>query len=176
MRLYLVRHHRPAVADGVCYGATDLPLAEPLPAGAVECLRARLPTDVPCYTSPLQRCSLLARALHATPVADARLMEMNFGAWEMQAWDRIPRAELDAWAAAPLSYMPPGGESVMQLQARIEDFLRERAATPALLLVTHGGVMKWLAGRAHGESPSVWQARRFAFGELLILDQAISHS
>lgn len=176
MRLYLVRHPRPAGAEGLCYGRTDLPLAEPLCAQTVAALRARIPDDVPCYTSPLQRCRLLAEALHPAPVADERLMEMDFGDWEMQPWDRIPRHELDAWAADPLAYMPPRGESVTQLQARIGAFLRERAEAPALLLVTHGGIMKWLAGLAGEEPPAVWQARRFAFGELLILDQALSHS
>lgn len=176
MRLYLVRHLRPAGADGRCYGRTDLPLAAPIHGDAVAALRTQIPDGVPCYTSPLQRCRQLAEALHPAPVADGRLMEMDFGDWEMQPWDRIPRHELDAWAAAPLTYGPPGGESVAQLQARIGDFLREQAEAPALLLVTHGGIMKWLAGLAAGEPPEVWQARRFAFGELLILDQALNHS
>ena len=38
MELYLIRHPRPQVAPGVCYGQTDLGLAEP--AAEVEIGRA----------------------------------------------------------------------------------------------------------------------------------------
>ena len=30
MQLYLIRHPRPLVAPGICYGQQDLPLAEPV--------------------------------------------------------------------------------------------------------------------------------------------------
>lgn len=96
-------------------------------------------------------------------------MEMNFGEWEMQSWDALPRDALDTWAADPLGFAPPGGESVMQMQARVLAFLRERAEDD-LLLVTHGGVIKLLWGLIHGETPEVWQARRFAYGSLVTLD------
>lgn len=96
-------------------------------------------------------------------------MEMNFGDWEMQPWDALPRDALDAWAADPLGFAPPGGESVMQMQSRVLTFFRERAEQD-LLLVTHGGVIKLLWGLAHGESPGVWQARRFAYGSLVKLE------
>ena len=43
---------------------------------------------------------------------DARLAELDFGHWEMQSWDGIPRAEVDAWAADVAHYRPGGGESV----------------------------------------------------------------
>lgn len=156
------------MAAGLCYGRTDLPLAEDV-AGWAQNLRAATAEKLPCYTSPLQRCRLLAEALHPAPEADPRLMEMDFGAWEMQPWDAIPRAGLDAWAADPLGFAPPGGESVTQMQARLLDFLAERTETE-LLLVTHGGVIKLLWGLAHGEPPQVWQARRFDYGCLVELN------
>lgn len=168
MQLYLIRHPRPQVSAGLCYGQTDLPLAEDVAACAAS-LRAALPSDAPCFTSPSQRCRLLAERLHPVPVVDARLMEMHFGLWEMQAWDDIPREALDAWAADPLGFVPPGGESVSALQARVLDFLAQHQHLPALTLVTHGGVIKLLAGLAAGEPTSVWQARKFDYGVLLPL-------
>ncbi|HEX5392361.1 MAG TPA: alpha-ribazole phosphatase family protein [Rhodocyclaceae bacterium] len=168
VRVRLVRHPPPAVAAGLCYGQTDLPLADDVAAWAKQ-LRDETAPVLPCYTSPLQRCRLLAEALHPAPVADSRLMEMNFGLWEMQAWSDLSRSALDAWAADPMGFAPPGGESVMQMQARVLAFLRERDEED-LLLVTHGGVIKLLWGLVHGEPPEVWQARRFAYGGLVKLD------
>lgn len=95
-------------------------------------------------------------------------MEMDFGLWEMQAWNDLPRTALDAWAADPMGFAPPGGESATQMQSRVLGFLQERGEED-LLLVTHGGVIKLLWGLAHGEPPEVWQARRFAYGSLVNL-------
>lgn len=168
MQLYLIRHPRPQVRAGICYGQTDLSLAEDVVISA-DLLRADLPVDVPCFTSPLQRCRLLAEALYEAPVADARLMEMHFGQWEMQAWDDIPRDALDAWAADPLGFAPPDGESANALRVRVLGFLTQYQHLPALVLVTHGGVIKLLAGLAAGESASLWQARKYEYGALLPL-------
>lgn len=74
-------------------------------------------------------------------------MEMDFGRWEGVPWDRIPRAELDAWAADFDHARPHGGESVAIFAARVEAALSAlRDGTPTLI-VTHGGVMKVAAGR-----------------------------
>lgn len=139
MRLYLVRHPRPAVADGTCYGRTDLPLAAD-PAACADGLRSLLPFDAPVFSSPLSRCRRLAEQLHAAPVFDDRLREMDFGDWEMQAWDAIDRAALDAWAADPLYFVPPGGEAVADLRARVAEFVSQ--LPDEAVLVAHAGVMK----------------------------------
>lgn len=164
----MIRHPPPDVAAGLCYGRTDLPLLGDVSVW-VQRLGAATTGIASCYTSPLQRCRRLAEALHPAPQADPRLMEMDFGTWEMQPWNAIPRAGLDAWAADPLGFAPPGGESVTQMQARLLDFLAERTEEQ-LLLVTHGGVIKLLWGLAHGEPPEVWQARRFDYGCRVELD------
>lgn len=171
MRLHLIRHPCPVGAEGLCYGRSDLPLAQ-APTALSAQLRARLPAHSPCYTSPLQRCRRLAELLDPAAIVDGRLAEMDFGAWEMRPWDAVPRHELDAWAADPLGYAPPGGESVAALRRRVLDFLAERIAAgqEELVLVTHGGIMKILAGLAFDEAGPVWQARRFPFGGLLRLD------
>ncbi|NWG72980.1 MAG: histidine phosphatase family protein, partial [Parvularculaceae bacterium] len=111
MRLFLIRHPQPAVAPGICYGRTDLPLAEH-PARHAHALRPLLPVAAPLYASPLARARLLAEQLHPAPILDDRLREIDFGDWEMQAWDALDRRRLDAWAAAPFDFRPPGGETV----------------------------------------------------------------
>ncbi len=62
MELYLIRHPRPEVAPGTCYGQLDLGLAES-PQSVAERLRPLLPDTYALYASPLRRARLLAEAL-----------------------------------------------------------------------------------------------------------------
>ena len=136
MHVTLVRHTRPLVSDGVCYGMTDLDLAATFEEEAARVVET-LPPAQRLVTSPLYRCRRLAERIGAaqglTPAIDERLREMDFGAWEGIAWDDIPRAELDAWAADFLHARPHGGENVYMLRERawaaIEDYRRSGSRT-----------------------------------------------
>ena len=142
----LVRHPPAAVAPGVCYGRLDLPLADP---GAAAALAGRLAGfGGTVWTSPARRCRMVAEALGPHTV-DARLQELDFGGWEGQAWDAVPRALLDAWAADPMGFAPPGGESGAALVARAGAFA---AALPAgdHVVITHGGPLKVLGAVLRG--------------------------
>jgi alpha-ribazole phosphatase len=169
MELYLIRHPRPAVAPGVCYGRTDLGLAE-CPLAVAARLRPLLPADFVLYSSPLIRARLLAEAL-GTPLIDARLQEIDFGAWEGLHFDAIGPA-IDAWAAEPLDFRPPGGESPREMAVRAHAFLADlrRAAPPAAVVVAHGGPLRALAGHLLGIDPSNWLGLDFACGEASRLD------
>ena len=170
MRLYLIRHPRPAVAEGVCYGATDLPLHED-PGAVAERLRGAVPAGLPVYSSPLRRCRELADCLHAEPVHDDRLREMHFGCWEMQRWDALPRTELDAWAADPLGYAPPGGESPAALLARVAEFIAELGVTghTSAVLVTHAGVIKAAHGLLEPAGSTAWMQLSFGYASVTLL-------
>ena len=61
--LYLIRHPRPLIAPGVCYGRLDVAAEDPLPIATA--LRALLPADAPVWSSPLQRCRETAGAIAA---------------------------------------------------------------------------------------------------------------
>lgn len=164
-QLYLVRHPAPAIAAGICYGATDLVPGHDSLAQACATLRPQLPPNLPMYSSPLQRCALLAHALHASPRLDARLAEINFGRWEMRAWEEIPRTELDAWAAAPLTYAGHGGEAVVQLQQRVSQFLHALPEGDAVL-ITHGGVIKCMLAQILGLAEEEWLPLHFAYASV----------
>jgi alpha-ribazole phosphatase len=165
VRLYLIRHPQPAVPTGICYGSTDLALAGD-PALDADALRGLLPADAPLYASPLARCRLLAERLHAAPIFDARIREIDFGAWEMQPWDAIDRAAIDAWAADPFHFVPPGGEAVATLRARVLDFL---ATLPdEAVLVAHAGVIKICAAELAGERD--WFGLRFDYGAASLIE------
>lgn len=178
MRLYLVRHLRPMVPSGVCYGRSDLPVDPQLHADALPGLRSQLPYEVPLFSSPLQRCASLARALSNEVRFDARLVELDFGAWEMCGWDRIARTEIDAWAADVALYRPGGGENVLDMAQRISAFYDDLVgqALPAAIVLCHAGTMRLLAARTRGlDAMAMAQvaARRphaIGYGEVVILD------
>ena len=170
MALILVRHTRPLVADGVCYGATDLDLAPTFDDEAA-CVVAALPPVERLVTSPLGRCRRLAERIGAAqslvPVVDARLRELDFGRWEGMPWDAIPRAELDAWAADFLHARPHGGESVHMLYERSRSAIADYRATDlSHIVVTHAGVIK--AVRAEDRYPNAWKSN-VAFGGTVLL-------
>lgn len=147
MRLFLLRHPLPHIAPGACYGATDIPAAAGEAQRVLHQLRASasIPPDAPIYSSPLQRCAELARLL-GSPTFDARLQEMNFGAWEMRRWDDIPRAEVDAWNDDLAHYRPGGGESVSEVAQRILAFRSEllRRRHEHAVIVCHAGTIRLL--------------------------------
>ena len=90
--LWLVRHAKPLLPPGLCYGALDMQADAALTQAAAQRLAAVLPKDVPVQVlaSPLRRCVQLAECLHGLrpdlPFAtDVRLQEMDFGSWEGRA-------------------------------------------------------------------------------------------
>ena len=170
MALTLLRHTTPEVAKGVCYGMTELTLAGTFAQEAAAIVRD-LPRPVRIVTSPLSRCRLLAEhlgALFDMPVqVDPRWREMDFGGWEGQAWDAIPRAALDAWAGDFISYAGHGGESVAQLESRVRDALSD--TQEGALVVTHAGCIK--AACAILNARDGWDTRP-TFGEAIGLADA----
>ena len=160
MHLTLVRHTRPLVPDGVCYGVTDLELAPTFEDEAARVVDA-LPHVERLVTSPLRRCLRLAERIGAAqslaPIVDPRLKEMDFGTWEGIPWDAIPRDEMDAWAADFLHARPHGGESVHMLYERARSAIAEyREIGLSHIVVTHAGVIK--AVRAKDRYPGAWKS------------------
>jgi alpha-ribazole phosphatase len=164
MILHLIRHPKPAIAPGICYGHLDIPARIEMP--DLTRLRAELPPDLPVWSSPLQRCRQLAEQLHPLPLVDDRLVEMNFGDWEGRPWDDITRSELDAWAADIAGYAPPGGESPVALQRRALDFVAG-LAVPEAVIVTHAGVIRVLLGHWYKLPPIEWGLISLGFAQIV---------
>lgn len=184
MRLYLVRHPQPEVAPGVCYGSTDLAVAPQEHERVAVALAQVLPMGLPVFSSPAKRCSELAARLAAMLGAravthDPRLAEMHFGAWEMRAWDDIPRAEIDGWSKDLIAYRPGGGESVVQMAQRVHAFhedIRRQSEHGAAVVVCHAGTIRLLLACQRGLTLAelalhAAQARhQIACGEMIVLD------
>ncbi|CAH2787918.1 MAG: Alpha-ribazole-5'-phosphate phosphatase (EC [uncultured Paraburkholderia sp.] len=156
MDIVLIRHPAVALDAGVCYGQSDVALAEDADVSA-STLTLRLATmQVPAprvvLSSPLKRCSALASELAndfgCTLSHDDCLKEMNFGDWEAQRWDAIDRELLDDWASNFEHARAHGGESVTQfverMRAWLDAFAQTRELSPAYV-VTHAGVMRMIA-------------------------------
>lgn len=181
MRLYLVRHPQPLVDQDRCYGATDLALA-PLALETVTAnLMLNLPQGLEIISSPLQRCAQLAQMLAEKRTCalrlDARLVEMNFGHWEMQTWDQIARTEIDAWADDVVNYRVGAGESVLQMARRVADFYHDICRQQQdQIVICHAGTMRLLIACQRGfglQDAARYAASKpqpIAYGAVICLD------
>jgi len=182
LKLWLLRHARVALEPGLCYGASDVPADADLTRQAAESAATLLPAGLPLTVSGLLRAQQLARALATLrsdlPVVriDPRLNEMDFGQWELQRWDVIPRNAFDAWMADFAHHRFGGAESTQQVIERVADALDAQrvAGVPEAVWVTHAGVIRAVQHIArHGRSPvrqaSQWPREAPAPGEFLCL-------
>ena len=129
--IYLIRHTTPAVAKGICYGQTDLEVTESFEEEAAVIGRYLPATMGLVYSSPLRRCAMLAERLFPDGPLLLRneLMEIHCGQWEMRTWDELPKEEIDPWMADFVNIRIPGGESYIELHARVNRCWEEILAT-----------------------------------------------
>lgn len=164
--LYLIRHPKPAVDPSLCYGAVDLQLAEDVGAVA-DRLAPHLPADARVVSSPLARARLLAEALSPQVTTDARLVELDFGEWEMKPFADIPPEGFDVWGRTLIDFRAPGGELYADMAARVwAAFETHRAGAGTLVIVAHNGPMRALTGTLLGLPSNRWLNLEFEFGRL----------
>ena len=156
MQLFLIRHTTPQVSAGLCYGQSDIDVAASFNeeliviAAKLDSLKLSGVELHAISSSPLQRCVKLAHALNVKLELggiqeDHRLKELNFGDWELQAWDAIPRTEFDIWADDYANLAPPNGETFAELHERAKSFITEVSEYSPLhniVVVTHGGMIR----------------------------------
>ncbi len=179
MSLWLARHARPLVEAGVCYGALDVAADAADTLRAATALAVTLPTGACLLTSPLLRCEQLAQSLcglrpDLTCQSEPRLVEMNFGCWEGQRWDAIPKAAFDRWMADFGGHAFGGVETVDALMQRVVSAWDEAAASPGdQVWITHAGVIRAATLIAQGVRQVTrgkqWPRDVLAFGECRVL-------
>ena len=146
MEVIFIRHTSVDVAPGVCYGQTDVPLKptfEEEAAVTAENLKVYIPFDY-VYTSPLTRGVRLATYCgYPDAERDKRLMEINFGSWEMKSFELNDDPRLQEWYADYLNVAATGGESFAMQYERISRFLDELKKKPyhRVAIFAHGGVL-----------------------------------
>lgn len=148
---HLVRHGQADVPEGELAGRRDFPL-HPIGRKQVESLLPRLRREPlgRIYASPIRRTQETANILAAglgLPVQTApELAEVEFGEWTAK---RFPDLEVSPTWRRFNTFRSgtriPGGESFLEVQARIVDFmlrLRDDSPDQMLMLVTHGDVIR----------------------------------
>lgn len=146
MQFHLVRHTRVNMPKDICYGHADVGLADTFPE-EVAAIRSRL-QDIsmfhPIYSSPLERCRVLARELSGNFIVDERIKEYNFGNWEREKWDDIYALdEGKKWFDDYVNTIIPGGESFRMMLDRVENFIDDLPDNADnILIITHAGIIR----------------------------------
>jgi alpha-ribazole phosphatase len=182
MTLWLVRHAQVLAPPGTCYGALDLPADPDATRDCAAALAQTLPAGARVSTSPLQRCEQLAQALiglrpDLTVKTDARLQEMNFGAWEGRPWATISQTQFDAWTADFAGHAVGGhGDTVASVMARVGLAFDELAASQQAhaVWITHAGIIRAAqliaSGVRHVDRADHWPQEGVACGQWRTLE------
>lgn len=151
--LILVRHGETAAnAAGELQGQRDLDLTD-VGRAQVGLIAPALPSPVDLVvSSPLRRARETAAALGRPVEVDDRWQEMNYGEWEGRGVDTI-REEIWSRRLRDAAWSPPGGESLLEVGARVRaacEDLAERARTANVVVVSHVSPIKaavaWVLG------------------------------
>jgi len=160
---FLVRHLKPNVASGTCYGRSDLLADEP----PDPCWQRFNQLPQPILTSPLQRASRLAEHLElslelslerpqtlASSTCSSSFIEidpcwqeLDFGRWEGLPWESISEQSIVQWQQNLLDFTFPEGESARQMQQRVlSGWQRWKQRQTGGTLISHLGVIRMLLG------------------------------
>lgn len=176
MKLWIVRHAKPMIERGVCYGALDVAADATHTLQAARALAHALPPHCKVWVSPLQRCMQLAEALgelrpELKTQTDTRLREMDFGTWEGVAWDAIPLAAMQAWTDDFGAHRFGGVESANEVLGRVAELWNTTQQQPEenQVWITHAGVARAAFLLSHGiptvETASQWPKDAPGYGQ-----------
>jgi len=158
--------HAPVVSHaGRIYGALDVP-CDTSEAAVYDRLARLLPDDPLWITSQLGRAQATADAIEAAAAADPveRLVETAFAEQSFGDWQGMSYRELDelrdgAWHRfwlTPAEERPPGGESFVDVMARVAAAVRGLSVAHAgrqIVAVAHGGTIRAALAQALSLEP-----------------------
>jgi broad specificity phosphatase PhoE len=163
VKIFFVRHGETTYnQEGKFQGQKDIPLDE---AGKVQAEKLGLRFEdnylhsgeqiAAIYSSPLSRAmdtaDAVAEKLHITPKPDPTLKEMDMGEWEGKTAKQIMEQYKDEngvpllkkWQENPVDNHIPGGEKVVELDARVatslDKIIKNHLPAENIVLVTHMG-------------------------------------
>ena len=138
----------------VCHAATTatraarFPAGDPLEDGAlrhVPTLRRRFADADRCWTSPVPCAVETAAALQLTATAEPALRDIDHGRWSGRRLIEVEAEEpgaIQVWLQDP-GAAPHGGESMLELLARVGDWLDAHRTTPGrVAAVPHPAVIR----------------------------------
>ena len=150
MEIYLIRHTTPRIAKGICYGQADLDVAATFEKEASSILNSiNILEEAKVFSSPLKRCTKLAQKFSNNINIDKRLLELNFGDWELLKWDELPQPDSDIWMNDFVNVTVTNGESYKDLAKRANEAFTEIISSPEkqLIIITHSGVIRSILSR-----------------------------
>ena len=165
-RLIVLVRHTETVANvtGVLVGRSNSPLTE-RGAAQVEAV-AEYVSKMPVarvYSSPMDRTLTLATAIadrvgSGDVLVDSRLHEIDFGVAEGMRFEDLPRGGITIDYNAYSSPIVEDGESRVEVDNRVHDFIADIAALPGTtVVVSHGGPLRSALTRLLGLPPtSCW--------------------
>jgi alpha-ribazole phosphatase len=172
MTLNIIRHTAVGLPPGICYGFSDVALADTWEADILKVTQSiKITSNAVVYSSPLLRCKLLAQALSSKIIIDDRLKELNFGDLELQPWDNLRGPEAEAWMNDYLNLRCPGGESYPELCERVSSFLTDLRANQHenVIIVTHAGVIRAMLVMLRNITPQESFSTHVEYGEIIRL-------
>ncbi|HWI40098.1 MAG TPA: histidine phosphatase family protein, partial [Verrucomicrobiae bacterium] len=133
-----------------------------------------------CYTSDLVRSrtggEIFAAHLGVEHLVDPSLREMSVGDWEGKTWDELMRDHPEQWRerlSDIVNYRTPGGENVLDVQARVMPVIRgivQRHSGSEVLVVAHGAVNRIILLNAIGAPLSTLFNIEQSYGCMNIID------
>lgn len=154
LELVVVRHGQTEWNDlGYFQGAADIPLDK---AGRAQARDARSKFAqmrfCAIYSSGLARAvetaQVLCEGTGLAPIKDLRWNEISFGEFEGKRPQDVDRSQIDACLELPAGQGMRGVEPLeafsQRLSAALDELIERHARDERVLLVTHGGVMRWL--------------------------------
>ena len=145
--IVLVRHGETAANRArLALGRADPPLTE-VGRSQVHALATRFATSgiERVVSSPLRRAvetaTAIATALDCTVEVDDRLVEMDYGEWDERSFGDFPAEDLARWRR-DASFAPPGGESLIDVGARVAPLCESLVGGPTVIAVSHVSPIK----------------------------------
>ncbi|MDO5035667.1 MAG: histidine phosphatase family protein [Porphyromonas sp.] len=144
-----IRHTSLQVTGDICYGHSDMPVSDSFEEEA-QVVKERLADRKydAVYVSPLSRARLLCEYCgYQDAIVDPRVMERDFGEWEMRRWEDIfalvETSEGRQYVGQNGELLPPNGESEFQLLCRVRDFIEDLRTSryQRVAVFCHGGVI-----------------------------------
>lgn len=182
--VWVVRHaHTSSTEAKLISGSSDNPGLSELglseataAANAIRDLAARFDLQLPkliAHSDMLrtsQTATAISKVLEAPLRPDARLREISFGDWETKTMSELEKAsdEVDRWRGS-VTAKPPGGESVLELEARVlrslSDLVQEHSGS-SVAVVAHMMPLRSIAKKALGSSSESHWSLQFAPGSV----------
>ncbi len=167
MKIWITRHGQTSLnKEKRMQGLSDIPLNQ---TGIQQAIEAKKKIDIEfdaVYASPLERAiqtaSILSGFNQKDIIIDQRLIEVNFGKYELKKYYCLGMKMTLYWALPEIMPRPKSVESLDSMIQRSQSFLKEieNKNYQNILIVCHGGIIRSLCGYLEDRSNGIlWRPK-----------------